>query len=114
MQVIADDADYFKRQANSQSPKYLWIGCSDSRVPAETLTGLEPGEIFVHRNIANLVVNNDMNALSVLTYAVEHLKVCLNGRIVRSLRFSRGATTPQPCHVFFVWILLHRKWSTTT
>lgn len=67
--------DFFEKQAESQQPKYLWVGCSDARVPAETLTGLKNGEIFVHRNIANLVVNTDMNMLSVLTYAVEHLKV---------------------------------------
>lgn len=69
------DPDFFNRLLNQQSPKFLWIGCSDSRVPADKITGTEPGEIFVHRNIANLVVNTDMNLLSVLQYSVEILKV---------------------------------------
>ena len=69
------DPEYFSRLASQQAPKFLWIGCSDSRVPADKITGTEPGEIFVHRNIANLVVNTDINMLSVLQYAVEVLKV---------------------------------------
>jgi len=69
------DPDFFKRLAAQQAPEFLWIGCSDSRVPADKITGTEPGEIFVHRNIANLVVNADINLLSVLAYAVEVLKV---------------------------------------
>src|SRR4051812_1909384 len=69
------DPDYFKRLAAQQSPDFLWVGCSDSRVPADKITGTEPGEIFVHRNIANLVVNTDINFLSVLQYAVEVLEV---------------------------------------
>ncbi len=69
------DAEYFARQARSQSPEYLWIGCSDSRIPANEVTNTEIGEIFVHRNIANLVVQTDMNLMSVLQYAVESLKV---------------------------------------
>ena len=69
------DPGFFKRLSAQQSPKFLWIGCSDSRVPADKITGTEPGEIFVHRNIANLVVNTDINLLSVLQYAVEVLKV---------------------------------------
>ena len=69
------DPEFFSRLAAQQAPKFLWIGCSDSRVPADKITGTEPGEIFVHRNIANLVVNTDINFLSVLQYAVEVLKV---------------------------------------
>lgn len=72
---VAKDADYFKRLADLQTPEVLWIGCSDSRVPANQITNTEPGEIFVHRNVANLVINNDVNLLSVLDFAVSHLKV---------------------------------------
>jgi carbonic anhydrase len=67
--------DYFEHSARGQQPEFLWIGCSDSRVPAEDVTGAEPGELFVHRNIANLVVHTDVNLLSVLQYAVDALKV---------------------------------------
>jgi carbonic anhydrase len=70
-----EDPTFFERLAAQQSPKYLWIGCADSRVPANQVTGLAPGEIFVHRNIANVVVNTDINCLSVLQYAVDVLKV---------------------------------------
>lgn len=69
------DPDFFKNLALAQAPEYLWIGCSDSRVPANQITGTKPGELFVHRNIANMVVHSDMNLLSVLSYAVEVLKV---------------------------------------
>lgn len=72
---LAKDPDYFKRLADLQSPEILWIGCSDSRVPANQITGTEPGEIFVHRNVANLVINTDVNLLSVLDFAVAQLKV---------------------------------------
>ena len=69
------DEDYFSKMARDQKPEYLWIGCSDSRVPPTEITNTDPGEMFVHRNIANLVVHTDMNFLSVLQYAVENLKV---------------------------------------
>jgi carbonic anhydrase len=72
---VSDDPEYFDRLAHLQTPEFLWIGCSDSRVPANEITGTEPGEIFVHRNVANLVINTDVNVLSVLDYAVNHLKV---------------------------------------
>ena len=72
---LHDDPDYFKRLVDVQSPDFLWIGCSDSRVPANEITGTQPGEIFVHRNIANMVIHTDLNLLSVLQYAVEVLKV---------------------------------------
>ncbi len=72
---LGTDPEYFKRLADLQTPEFLWIGCSDSRVPANEITGTDPGEIFVHRNVANLVVNNDVNLLSVLDFAVIHLKV---------------------------------------
>ncbi|MCA9490304.1 MAG: carbonic anhydrase, partial [Myxococcales bacterium] len=68
-------ADYFDHLAEGQSPDYLYLGCADSRVPANDIMGLEPGEVFVHRNIANLVVNTDMNAQGVIQYAVEVLHV---------------------------------------
>ncbi|HEX9003007.1 MAG TPA: carbonic anhydrase [Blastocatellia bacterium] len=67
--------DYFLRMADDQTPEFLWIGCSDSRVPAEDITGTEPGELFVHRNIANQIIHTDFNMLSVLQYAVDVLKV---------------------------------------
>ena len=67
--------DFFERMADNQQPEFLWIGCSDSRVPAEEVTGTEPGELFVHRNIANQVIHTDFNMLSVLQYAVDVLKV---------------------------------------
>jgi len=72
---IAADPEYFERLSHLQTPEFLWIGCSDSRVPANEITGTQPGEIFVHRNVANLVVNTDVNLLAVLDYAVTHLKV---------------------------------------
>ncbi len=72
---VADDPDYFNRLADIQTPEFLWIGCSDSRVPANEITGTQPGEIFVHRNVANMVVHTDLNLLTVLEYAVHHLKV---------------------------------------
>lgn len=78
---LAKDPEYFLRLSKLQAPDYLWIGCSDSRVPANEITGTQPGEVFVHRNIANMVVHTDMNMLSVLDYAVnvlgvKHVIVC--------------------------------------
>ena len=73
--IKAHDPDFFNSLANQQSPRYLWVGCSDSRVPATQLTGLRPGEMFVHRNVANVVVHTDFNCLSVLQFAVDYLKV---------------------------------------
>ena len=72
---VTDDPDFFNRLAHLQTPDFLWIGCSDSRVPANEITGTQPGEIFVHRNVANMVVHTDLNLLTVLEYAVNHLKV---------------------------------------
>ena len=66
---------FFTDLANQQRPKYMWIGCSDSRVPANEITGLDPGEVFVHRNVANVVVHSDLNALSTIQFAVERIKV---------------------------------------
>ena len=73
--MLREDAEYFDRLSHLQTPEFLWIGCSDSRVPANEITGTQPGEIFVHRNIANMVVHTDVNLLSVLEFAVVHLKV---------------------------------------
>lgn len=74
-EVVKQDPEFFTRLEHLQTPEYLWIGCSDSRVPADKITATQPGEIFVHRNIANMVVHTDLNLLSVLDYAVNYLKV---------------------------------------
>ncbi|MEN8201680.1 MAG: carbonic anhydrase [Bacteroidota bacterium] len=71
----ASDQDFFEKLAKGQNPDFLYIGCSDSRVTAEELMGLQPGEVFVHRNIANVISNTDLNVMSVINYAVDHLKV---------------------------------------
>ena len=73
--VLRSDPDFFTGLAQQQSPEYLWIGCADSRVPANQIIGLPPGEVFVHRNVANVVVHTDLNCLSVIQFAVEVLKV---------------------------------------
>ncbi len=73
--IRATDPDFFKKLSTQQNPEYLWIGCSDSRVPANQITGLAPGEIFVHRNVANIVAETDFNVLAVIQYAVDVLKV---------------------------------------
>jgi carbonic anhydrase len=74
-QMLAIDPEFFQKLSAQQAPEYLWIGCADSRVPANEITGLMPGEVFVHRNIANLIVHTDLNCLSVIQYAVEVLAV---------------------------------------
>ena len=72
---VTRDPDFFTRLAKIQAPEYMWIGCSDSRVPANEIVGLDPGELFVHRNVANVVVHTDLNCLSVLQFAIDVLKV---------------------------------------
>ncbi len=74
-QMCAEDPDFFLKLSHQQSPEYLWIGCSDSRVPANQIIGLLPGELFVHRNVANVVVHSDLNCLSVMQFAVDVLQV---------------------------------------
>ena len=73
--ILADDPEFFEKLSKQQSPKYLWIGCSDSRVPANEIIGLPPGAVFVHRNVANVVVHTDLNCLSVMQFAIDVLKV---------------------------------------
>src|SRR5437588_12788591 len=73
--IKAEDPDFFEILSKQQAPRYMWIGCSDSRVPANEIVGLLPGELFVHRNVANVVVHSDLNCLSVMQFAVEVLKI---------------------------------------
>src|SRR5881409_2458656 len=73
--ICSEDPEFFQKLSRQQSPSYLWIGCSDSRVPANQIVGLLPGELFVHRNVANLVVHTDLNCLSAMQFAVDVLKV---------------------------------------
>ena len=88
--LTEQDPEFFQRLSHQQAPEYLWIGCSDSRVPANDIVGLLPGELFVHRNVANVVVHADLNCLSVIQYAVEVLAVEARDR-VRPLRVRRRA-----------------------
>ncbi len=99
------DADFFTKLAKEQHPQYLYIGCSDSRVTAEDLMGAEPGEIFVHRNIANMVISIDLNAMSVINYAVRHLKV---NQIIVCGHYNcggvRAAMIPQDLGLLNPWL----------
>jgi len=98
-QMERERPGFFSKLRNQQSPKYMWIGCSDSRVPANQITGLEPGEVFVHRNVANLVVHSDLNALSTIQFAVERLQV-EHVMVVGHYGCSgvRAALEGLPCH----------------
>ncbi|WOO81585.1 Carbonic anhydrase [Vanrija pseudolonga] len=104
-QQLAKDPHFFENLAAGQSPEYLWIGCSDSRMPAEVITGLEPGEAFIHRNIANMVNNLDLSAMSVINYAVRHLKV---KHIIVCGHYGCGgvkaAMTPQDLGILNPWL----------
>ncbi|KAF2275374.1 carbonic anhydrase [Westerdykella ornata] len=101
----AKDPQFFEELSKGQSPNYLWIGCADSRIPAEAITGLGPGEMFIHRNIANLVCNVDLNAMSVVEYAVSHLKV---KHIIVCGHYGCGgvkaAMTPQDLGILNPWL----------
>lgn len=102
---VEDDPEFFSRLSHLQTPEFLWIGCSDSRVPANEITGTNPGEIFVHRNIANLVVHTDLNLLSVLSFAVDVLKV---KHVIVCGHYGCGgikaAMTPQSYGIINKWL----------
>ena len=106
---LGQDADFFKKLAAGQNPEYLYIGCSDSRATAEELMGMKPGEVFVHRNIANIVNTLDMNSTAVIQYAVEHLKV---KHIIVCGHYGCGgvkaAMTPQDLGLLNPWLRLIR------
>lgn len=111
---VAAHPDYFRNMAEAQRPKYLWIGCSDSRVTANDILGLEPGEVFVHRNLGNIVHTSDLNVLSVLEFAIDQLKVrhlivCGHygcGGVRRAMSGARGALSD---HWLQPLSMLHRK-----
>ena len=88
--IKAEDPAFFQKLANQQSPEYLWIGCADSRVPANQIVGLLPGQIFVHRNVANVVVHTDLNCLSVVQFAASLITLMLAASIAMLLRLIKA------------------------
>ena len=106
---LGEDADFFKKLASGQKPEYLYIGCADSRVTAEELMGMKPGEVFVHRNIANIVNTLDMNSTAVIQYAVEHLKLKHNTICGHDgCGGVKAAMTPQDLGLLNPWLRLIR------